>query len=319
MSAAELKLRVQSITYQAQGINTFELVDPQGGALPHFTAGAHIDVLLENGLIRQYSLANDPRETHRYIIGVLHEPEGRGGSAAMHATVRVGQLLKISPPRNHFPLADDAKFHLLLAGGIGVTPMMAMMQELRAKGASYQLHYCARSPETTAFYDELCEQRNTRNVIVHHDGGDYTQGLDIAALLKDCAPGTHLYYCGPGGFMAAAEKAARHWPLGTVHCEYFTAGDDVAATATDAAFQVKIASSGDVYDIPPDQSIVKVLKDHGIDVPTSCESGLCGTCLTPFLEGEPEHRDLLLNAEEHQEFVLICCARSKTPVLVLDL
>jgi vanillate O-demethylase ferredoxin subunit len=324
MASEPLQLRVRSVTYEAEDINGYELVDPKGGELPPFTAGAHIDVHVSDGLIRQYSLSNDPRERHRYVIGVLYEPGGRGGSKAMHETIHAGAFLTTSAPRNNFPLAGRARHHLLLAGGIGVTPMMAMVADLGQRRSRFTLHYCTRSAEKTAFADRLADLVADGHVVIHHDGGDPSKGLDIEALLADHESGTHLYYCGPTGFMQAAETAAAGWPKGSVHFEYFSVPDEPPSPAADSgaavdAFQVKLASNGTVFDIPPDKSIVDVLRDHGIEVDTSCESGLCGTCQTKYLEGEPEHHDLVLDEDEQQEYVMICCARSKSPLIVLDL
>lgn len=313
-------VRVGAITREAEDILSFELVDPAGRDLPWFTAGAHIDVHIGDGMVRQFSLCNDPSERHRYVIAVLKEPDGRGGSRALHDTVRPGGLLSVSEPRNYFPLAEDAAHHLLLAGGIGVTPMMAMVEALEAKGADYFLHYCARAPENTAFLDRLRPLVDAGRVALHHDGGDPRRGLDIDATLKNPEPGTHLYYCGPPGFMSAAASAVVHWPEGTVHFEYFTAPEDGAAgDRENTPFQVKIASTGDVFGVPADKTIVEVLREAGLPIDTSCEDGYCGTCLTRYLEGEPEHRDMVLDDEDRAEFVLICCARAKTSLLVLDL
>ncbi|MEE8226199.1 MAG: ferredoxin reductase, partial [Kiloniellales bacterium] len=205
-------VRVNDVSREAEDIVSFELVDPDGGDLAPFAAGAHIDVHIDDGLVRQFSLCNDPDERHRYVIAVLKEPDGRGGSQALHDTVRSGDLLSVSEPRNYFPLAGDAAHHLLLAGGIGVTPMMAMVEALEVKGADYFLHYCARAPENTAFLDRLRPLVDAGRVALHHDGGDPRRGLDIDATLKNPEPGTHLYYCGPPGFMSAAASAVVHWP-----------------------------------------------------------------------------------------------------------
>jgi len=315
-----LTVVVRRIEQQATDIRAFELVDPEGRELPPFTAGAHIDVHLPDEQIRQYSLANDPAERHRYLIGVLREAGGRGGSLAMHDRLHEGDRLIISAPRNNFPLAEEAGVrHLLLAGGIGVTPMMAMVAALRAGGGDFTLHYCTRSPEHTAFKEALADLVAAGRVLLHHDGGDPAKGLDIAATLADPAPGTHLYYCGPAGFMAAAQAASAHWPKQAVHFEYFV--NDTAAGAAVAAggFEVRIASSGATFFVPEGKSIVQVLAENGIDVETSCESGLCGTCTTRYLEGEVEHHDVILDDDEHEEFLTVCCSRAKTPLLVLDL
>jgi vanillate O-demethylase ferredoxin subunit len=212
-------LRIRSITYLTARINGYELVYPSGDDLPPFGAGAHISVRLSEGLVRDFSLWNDPAERRRYCIAVLRE--GRG-SHQLHDKVRVGALVEGSMPRNNFPLAIGAERHLLIAGGIGITPIMAMIAELRRWRAEFHLHYCTRSPEETAFLDDLAMLAAQGHVQFHHDGGDPAKGLDLASMLRECRPGTHLYYCGPAGMMTAAAAAAAHWPPDTVHCEYFT-------------------------------------------------------------------------------------------------
>jgi ferredoxin-NADP reductase len=220
-------LRIRSITYLAERINGYELVDREGSELPPYEAGAHISVRLGDGLVRDFSLWNDPAERARYCIAVLREPEGRG-SREWHEVVRVGDIVEASPPRNNFPLAADAERYLLIAGGIGITPIMAMIAELRRRRAEFRLHYCTRSPEETAFLDDLAVLAAHGRVMFHHDGGDPAKGLDIATTLREWRLGTHLYYCGPAGMMAAAAAASRHWPPGTVHCEYFAGPNAVA-------------------------------------------------------------------------------------------
>src|SRR5215813_6151728 len=211
-------LRIRSITYLAARINGYELVDPDGHGLPRFAAGAHISVQLPEGLVRDFSLWNDPAESGRYCIAVLREGPG---SSQLHDRARVGDLVEGSAPRNNFPLAAEAQRHLLIAGGIGITPIIAMVAVLRRQRADFRLHYCTRSPEETAFLDELAIPAAQGWVQFHHDGGDPSNGLDIAATLREYRPGTHLYFCGPAGMMAAAETASSHWPAGSVHCEYF--------------------------------------------------------------------------------------------------
>ena len=219
-------LRIRSITHLAERIKGYELVDRDGRDLPPFQAGAHISVRLGDALVRDFSLWNDPAERARYCIAVLHEPEGRA-SRELHQRVRVGDIIEASAPRNNFPLAD-AEHYLLIAGGIGITPIMAMVAELRRRHADFRLHYCTRSPEETAFLDDLAVLAAQGRVVFHHDGGDPAKGLDIAATLRDYRPGTHLYYCGPAGMMAAAAMASKHWPPETVHCEYFSGPNAVA-------------------------------------------------------------------------------------------
>jgi len=218
-------LRIRSITYLATRINGYELVDQDGQDLPPFTAGAHISVRLSAGIVRDFSLWNDPAERRRYCIAVLREGSA---STQLHAEVRVGNLVEASMPRNNFPLAAAAARHLLIAGGIGITPIMAMIAELRRRRAEFHLHYCTRSPEETAFLDDLAVLAAQGRVLFHHDGGDPANGREIAATLRERQPGTHLYYCGPAGMMAAAAKASAHWPAGTVHFEFFAGPNAVA-------------------------------------------------------------------------------------------
>jgi vanillate O-demethylase ferredoxin subunit len=240
----------------------------------------------------------------------------------MHEQVRPGDTLYVSEPRNYFPLAAEAKRHLLLAGGIGITPMMAMVAELVRKDSDFTLHYCTRSPEKTAFRNKLLGLAQEGRVVFYHDGGDPSRGLDVGALLGSHTPGTHVYYCGPAGFMSAARAATEHWPAGTVHFEYFerpTESGEKTANLANRPFRIRLAQSGKVFTVPADNSIVQVLRKHGIEVDTNCEEGYCGTCLTRYLEGQPEHRDIVLDDSDRANYVLICCARAVSEELVLDL
>lgn len=320
-SDERLRLRVVSTHYEATGIASFELEDPNGGILPVFSAGAHIDVWISDNECREYSLCGAPNQSHTYKIGVLREDEGSGGSLWVHEYLRVGEIIEISPPRNLFPLSDDANSHLLLAGGIGVTPFIAMIMELEAQDKPYEMHFCTRSPDRTPFMEFLTPRIEAGHVHVHHDGGAPAAGLDIKTLLSKQSVGAHLYYCGPAGFMIAAKDASSHWTKGTTHFEYFSSPDDGAANGEqmNMAFQIKLKETGEVYDVPADQTIVEVLRDNGIPVDTQCEDGFCATCMTRYVSGEPEHRDSVLDEDDRSQFVLICCARSKTPLLELDI
>jgi len=314
-----MRLRVRSIIHLAEGINGYELVDPGGRDLPRFSAGAHVGVRLSH-FWRDYSLWNDPAERRRYCIAVLREQQGKG-SRYLHDATRVGDLVEVSLPRNHFPLADDAERHLLLAGGIGITPIMAMVAELKRRQADFTLHYCTRSPEHTAFREELDLLAALGRVFFHYDGGNPEQGLDIAALLRERQPGAHLYYCGPSGMMAAAAAASAHWPSGTVHCEYF-AGPDAAAPArleADRPFRVRLAKSGGEYAVPPGETILDVLRRAGVETRSSCELGYCGACLTRYVAGEVDHRDPILGEVARRTHLLICCSRAAGDLLELDL
>lgn len=316
-----LQVIVRSRRVEAEGICSFELVHPQGQALPAFSAGAHVDVHVAPGLVRQYSLCNDPAIRDHYRIAVLREPQSRGGSLGMHEQVQVGQLLAISAPRNHFELACGAARSLLLAGGIGITPIWAMAQALHARGEDFALHYCGRSAQRMAFVPALTEAAFAARVQLHADDGEPAQRFDADALLAAPEAGTHLYVCGPAGFMNhVLDTARRHgWPGAQLHREFFAA--TATAQETDGSFNVRLASSGQSYAIPKDKSVLEVLTAAGVDVPYSCESGICGSCLTRVLEGVPEHRDSFLTDSERaaNDQFTPCCSRAQTSLLVLDL
>jgi vanillate O-demethylase ferredoxin subunit len=280
-----------------------------------------VDVQLPGGLSRQYSLCNDPKETHRYLIGVLRDPASRGGSQAMHEQVQEGQVLQISAPKNHFPLAHDAKRSLLLAGGIGVTPILCMAERLAITGAEFEMHYSTRSRERTAFYERIASSAYAPQVQFHFDDGAAAQKLDLAALLAVPQAGVHLYVCGPKGFMEAVLNTARAqgWPESQLHYEFF--GAEVAKSDSDASFEIQLASSGRLITVPKDQTITQALAAAGVEIMMSCEQGVCGTCLTRVLDGVPDHKDSYLTPEEQaaNDQFLPCCSRSRTPMLVLDL
>lgn len=321
MSSVNLQVRVARKAREALDIVTLELVATDGRALPSFSAGSHVDVQLPGGITRQYSLCNDPKETHRYLIGVLRDPASRGGSVAVHDSLKEGDLLQISTPRNHFPLANDAKQHLLLAGGIGVTPILCMAERLAITGAAFEMHYATRAPERTAFHARIAASSFADRVHFHYDNGDAAQKLDLKALLAQPQAGTHLYVCGPKGYMDAVLGTARAagWPEAQLHYEFF--GAEVAKSDSDAGFEIKLASSGRIIMVPKDQTVTQALAAAGVEVMVSCEQGVCGTCLTRVLEGVPDHKDSYLTPEEQaaNDQFTPCCSRSKTPQLVLDL
>jgi vanillate O-demethylase ferredoxin subunit len=316
-----LRVRVARKAIEAQDICTFELISVDAAALPSFAAGSHIDVQLPDGLTRSYSLCNDPAESHRYLIGVLRDAASRGGSRAMHEQVHEGTELAVSPPKNHFALAAQAPRHLLLAGGIGITPILCMAERLAAIGADFELHYATRSRARTAFFERLRTSPFAARVAFHFDDGAARQKLDIAAVLAAQPAGTHLYVCGPAGFMDAVLGSARSagWDGGRIHHEFFSA--DARPRSGDDAFEVQLASSGRVIAVPAQQSVLAALAEAGVVVPSSCEQGVCGTCLTRVLSGTPDHRDQYLLPDEQAagDQFLPCCSRAKSARLVLDL
>ncbi|MBA1204448.1 oxidoreductase [Pseudomonas capeferrum] len=305
---------------EAQGICSFELAAVDGSPLPAFSAGAHIDVHLPDGLVRQYSLCNHPEERHRYVIGVLNDPGSRGGSRCLHEQIQSGARLRIGTPRNLFPLAQDARRSLLFAGGIGITPILCMAEHLAQRGADFELHYCARSSERAAFVQRIRSAPFADRLFVHFDEQPET-ALDIANVLAEPHGDTHLYVCGPGGFMQHVLESAKAqgWEEACLHREYFAAAP--ASSDDDGSFSVQVGSTGQIFEVPADQSVAQVLERHGIEIALSCEQGICGTCLTRVLEGVPEHRDLFMTEQEQalNDQFTPCCSRSKTPLLVLDL
>ncbi|MDN4576057.1 oxidoreductase [Pandoraea cepalis] len=314
-----MKVRLASKRDVATDICEFEWVSVDGNPLPAFTAGAHIDVHVADGLVRQYSLCNAPGETHRYCVGVLRDPASRGGSTAMHA-LTPGTTVEISAPRNHFPLVEHATHSILLAGGIGVTPILCMAEALSARGASFEVHYGTREPARTAFRDRFARDDLAAKTHLYFDSEG--ERADLDAILAQPSGGKHLYVCGPAGFIDAvlARAEAAQWPEGNVHREYFAAPVP-SDTAGDKAFQVKLHSSGRVIDVKPGETIVAALAAQGVEVQMSCEQGVCGTCLTRVIDGTPEHRDVYLTDDERaaNDQILPCCSRSRSPMLVLDL
>ncbi|RQR24602.1 PDR/VanB family oxidoreductase [Burkholderia sp. Bp9142] len=315
-----MKVRIVKKSEIAADIHAFELEPVAGAHLPPFSAGAHIDVHLAMGLVRQYSLCNAPNETHRYMIGVLRDPNSRGGSIAMHA-LSEGALIEISEPKNHFPLHPEAKHSILLAGGIGVTPILSMVECLARTGMSFEMHYCTREPERTAFRERLAQPDLRDRVSLYFDNVPPDQHIDLAAVLASPAPDTHAYVCGPAGFIDAVLSTAKAagWNEANLHHEHFAAA--ALPAASNETFNVQVASTGEVISVGPHQSVLAALAARGFDIPTSCEQGVCGTCLTRVLSGEPEHRDVYLTEEERagNDQFLPCCSRSKSPLLVLDL
>ena len=322
MNTELLDVVVRAPALQGQGVAVFALEDAQGRALPAFTAGAHIDLHLPGGLVRQYSLCGDPADTRRYRLGVLKDPASRGGSQAVHQhLLRDGQAVSISAPRNHFPLIEGAPHSVLMGGGIGVTPMLAMAARLHALGAPFELHYSARSRAQAAFLDELASAPWAARVQLHFDDEPAT-ALQPQALLKAAPAGTHVYVCGPNGYMdwVLAEAEAAGLPSGQRHREYFSA-PTAAPTAGDQPVEIVAQRSGKTVVAAANETLRSALERVGIKVQVSCEQGVCGTCACTVLEGTPEHRDAYLTDEEKadNDQILVCCSRSRSARLVLDL
>ncbi|MDB5715002.1 MAG: ferredoxin [Sphingomonadales bacterium] len=311
--------KVVARTQQADDIVSIELANIDGRPLPAFEAGSHIDVEVADGIVRQYSLSTDPAAPGAYRIGVLREAASRGGSAAVHDRLEIGAPLRISRPRNFFPLNEAAPESILMAGGIGVTPIMAMAYRLHSIGAPFALHYANRTKTRAAFLDELRNSAFGDHVAAYFDDGPVSSRLNVETILTAADPGAHLYCCGPKGFIDHVVNAAQAlgWPANQIHVEHFAA----TPVLTGAPFDVIAARSGRTFHIPCEKTILEVLNEAGIDIPSSCHSGVCATCMTSVIDGVPDHRDMVLSDEEKaaNRQIAVCCSRSKTRQLVLDI
>jgi phthalate 4,5-dioxygenase reductase component len=273
-------------------------------------------VRVPNGLLRKYSLCNDPAERERYQIAVKREDNGRGGSCSLIDDVKAGDELTVMAPVNDFGLPPRAQDFLFIAGGIGVTPIVAMIRQVMAEGKRFRLFYCSRSPETTAFRDELSAPQFKETVTIHYDQGDVSRSLDLRPILAERKNREHLYCCGPRPLMEAVRAMTDHWSPTAVHFEAFSEAE--THKAGDRPFRVKLARSGDVLDIGTNRTILEAMREHGLDVPSSCETGTCGTCRTKLLSGEADHRDLVLAEHERKDTIMICVSRARGEEITID-
>jgi vanillate O-demethylase ferredoxin subunit len=326
-STTGLNVRVTRIARVAQDVVALELRATDGYALSPFAAGAHIDIELPvrdpdgRFLVRQYSLCNDPAEPDPYVVAVGRDANSRGGSAWIHDALKEGETLRISTPRNHFQLVEGAAQSVLVAGGIGITPLLAMARRLSALGRSWTLYYCARTPERAAFLQDLAALPGT--VVPVYDGVPGGKPIDLPAVLRGVPNDAHLYCCGPTTLMEAFERAAAHRPPHHIHVEWFKprpVPKDAKADA-DGPFEVKLARSGMRLAVPGGKSILDVLIEAGVAVQHSCCDGVCGTCETRVLEGEPDHRDSVLFGEDANstDRMMVCVSRARGASLTLDL
>ncbi|MCB1474511.1 MAG: oxidoreductase [Rhodobiaceae bacterium] len=320
MTGETIDVRINQMRYEAATIVSLELVPVDGGDLPAFTAGAHIDLILTDKIRRSYSLLNDQGERDRYVVGIHRDPDSRGGSRIVHERLRVGQVIKISPPVNDFPLDESARHIVLLAGGIGVTPILCMLRRLQAEGKSWELHYGARNSTAAAFLSEIKEIAKDDPSRIHMFFDDENPGkyIDIPAIVAAQPDDAHFYCCGPVPMLDAYEKATKDLPRERVHMEYFSAKEEVAR---EGGFDLVLQKSGKHITVPPGKTILDVLIENKVNVSFSCSEGICGTCETAVIEGVPDHRDQFLTDEEKasNKLIMVCCSGAKSAKLVLDL
>jgi ferredoxin-NADP reductase len=319
-NANQLQVWVHTLRHEAKDTLNVELRAVGDAELPAFTAGAHIDLHLPNGMVRSYSLCNDSRERHRYVVAVLKDRASRGGSRCVHEQLRVGSVLTIDAPRNHFPLHEDATHSVLVAGGIGVTPILCMARRLQALGRSFELLCFARSRQHMAFMDDI----EALGAPVHWHFDDEQGGPpDLRALLARRAPdaGTHHYACGPSVMLDTFEKVCAELGHTQAHIERFAAVAIEAAADARQRYTVELRRSGKTFEVTPDTTLHKMLLACQANVPFSCEEGVCGSCETRVLEGEIDHRDSVLTAAEQatQKVMMVCVSGCKSERLVLDL
>jgi phthalate 4,5-dioxygenase reductase subunit len=310
-------LSVAAARQIARDIYLFELRDRQGAELAEFTAGAHLSVQVPAGVLRKYSLCNDPAERDRYVIAVKREKQGGGGSLSLVDGIRAGDTLQASAPRNDFALHPRANSFIFIAGGIGITPILSMVRHVQSSGRGrFKLYYFTRDPGSTAFIDELGAPEFHGKVRVHHDGGDAANAFDLWPVLERPS-GAHVYCCGPRGLMDSVRDMSGHWPGGSIHFESF--GPSAAVNRQNTPFTVQLAKSGLTVAVAAESTILEAVRAAGVHVPSSCESGTCGSCKTVLISGEAEHRDLVLAEEERGNRIMVCCSRAVSAELVLDL
>jgi vanillate O-demethylase ferredoxin subunit len=310
---------VANVWEETPAVRALELRTINGAELPAFDAGAHVDVYLPNDIIRQYSIWSDPSDRTRYGIAVLKLPDSRGGSAAVHA-LQLGAQIMIAPPRNTFGLVEDAPASLLIAGGIGVTPMIAMASRLAKLQRPFTVHYCARRREDAAFVPQLQALTPEGSLILHFSDEPHPGRFHARAVLAAAPPEAHIYVCGPARLIESVLAAGRElgWSEDRLHSELFKAA---GPGADSQAFDMHLIRSGQVVHVSAQQTALDVLAAHGIGIPSSCGQGICGTCVTKVLDGVPDHRDRYLTPAEHDSGTVFtpCCSRARTPILVLDL
>jgi ferredoxin-NADP reductase len=313
--SATIDMRLTAIRYEAYETHSFAFTPLDGRTLPPVEPGAHIDIHLPNGMMRQYSLVTAEGERKSYVVGIKKDRASRGGSKYIHEHLHVGEVLKIGGPRNNFPLDEAAAHSVLIAGGIGITPIWCMAQRLIAKGAPWTMYYSCRERSEAAFLGDL---QGRPEAHLHFDAESGGKFLDLKEIVAKSPEGSHFYCCGPTPMLKAYEEATANVPESHMHVEYFTAAEEAA---TEGGYSVVLQRSGKEFAIPAGKTILQVLREAGMDVTYSCEEGVCGACETAVISGTPDHRDNILTDREREESktMMICCSGSKSAKLVLDM
>jgi ferredoxin-NADP reductase len=323
MQATRFKVRVDALRDEAQGIRSFSISRIDGRPFDAYEPGAHIDVTSPSGVTRQYSLCGDPDRCDAHLFAVKKDQTSRGGSRSLHEDVIIGTELSVSMPRNLFQLANGASETILIAAGIGITPLLSMAYRLVKQRAPFKLHYFARSHEQAAFLPLLSVPPFVDYVDVHLQVPREALDQALHTCVADAGPGTHLYTCGPAPFMERVVRiAGAHLPDEAIHLERFSAENDASKDDSGRdTFEIQLAKTGETVEVKRGQTIVEALAAIGVEVDTSCGEGVCGTCMVDVVRGEPEHRDHCLSKAERASNSIICCcvSRSRSPVLVLDL
>jgi vanillate O-demethylase ferredoxin subunit len=313
-----MKMAVSDVRSVTDTVKVFTFHHPRRAHLPPPLPGSHVDLHLPDGKVRQYSLCGDPDDDTAYAISVKLEYDGRAGSKWIHDNLKAGAILPVSAPRNNFALVEEALRHVFVAGGIGITPMLAMLRRLARRGAPFELHYCARAPQTAPFLSELTDICSPQRLFTYfsdlHEGT--STRFDAERIFAAAAPGTHVYCCGPQRLTQAVRAATGHWPDGSVHFEAFKPALD--ENFKPEPFDVKLASTGKVLRVPADKSTLEILRAHGLALPSSCELGVCGACSCRYLDGTVIHRDSILDISARQDRMMLCVSRARVGV-TLDL
>ncbi|MCH4245832.1 PDR/VanB family oxidoreductase [Acinetobacter gerneri] len=322
MEIQKLKLIIYDIRCEAKDTLVVELRDTMNNVLPAFTAGSHLEVYLKNGLIRHYSLLNDPAEDDRYVIAISLDANSKGGSQYIHQKLRVGDLLTVSTPRNNFPLVE-ANQYCFVAGGIGITPLLTMIHWCIAHQKKWRLYYSVRNRQRAAFYESLKALQQTQNIHFHFND-EHEHLLDLDAIVRTSTQQEHIYCCGPNQLMHTMKEVSTTIAE-RVHFEWFSAPGTLAQSGTSqdeiSDFTVKLVKSGQEIPVRSEQSILEAIEEHGVEVPFSCRAGICRACECKVLNGEPEHLDMILSDSEKEsnQSILICVSRARSKVLELDI